>query len=1055
MTAELASYYGSETVRELVRAVDSAHLARALGASQSVAPSAETIDALRVAALLALADDIGDSRIDALLNRLADDRTSGGDGESLGTSFSNWDAFLTAAADSNVMPALEDLVLFAASGLIERRPTEVRAVLRRPQMRNGFRESAGRVDTLPWDQRVRHQISLALLLLVRQDSHQDIATAFEAIDSLAEAQKQFESEWLAAQRSERRDALTLLGLYHLAQAVIRISEFLLSGSVRGDGEIVVTDFAPELRRLMVRAEEYIGVAGDQETQFWVNGIAVVLWRLRTDSIWVEGKGISDRLDQLIDELARVGREQPVFSLLPSQQDALRKSLLDPARIAVVLQMPTSAGKTLLAEFAIVQSFEAYKGDARVVYVVPTRALATQVRRTLSEDLRPLGIQVAAAGSAFEEDPYELNLLLAGDGVVVATPEKLDLLLRAHPDWFSTLRLVVVDEAHLLDDGERGVRLELLLANLRRERPQCRLLLLTPFISNAAQIAAWLGGPRGLPIEVRWRPSRLLLGLARLSGSRGDLRCDIAFQEPHRHGRPGNVSFRMPVRRADVASTSKRVIALSDHFMRLGSVLALYSAGPKDAEVAASAVAERRPEIPSAERPAALRVAIAIARSEYGDDSVLARCLERGTAFHHSALSSTLRYLVEDQVRAKSVRFIAATTTLAQGMNFPVSAVLVHSVHKPYGGGDLSPSEFWNIAGRAGRVGLADRGLIVFASERHQGKLEYYARALSQTVSSALLDHLGDIGRAQSLKQAYERHHELRPFLQYLAHAAATMTSSRALASLEELLQGSLANAQAPDADASRALRAVARRYLEEIREKTLGYLKVSDSTGLGSFSFDELYAKIRADAVLLAGPGELLDRKQEGLTHLVEALKWLPELDLAIGLGEGQMSAAKVGKVVQGWLDGASIPALSAEFPGEEYADRVRNAAKYLHSKVSQVIAWGAHAYTRGWSMQGDEALEVRPQDAMLGAYIQFGVSTPEAAVASLLGVPRQFAEAFGAEYRERRGAITPERASEFKEFVEVADANDWRKVAARTPLAGAVDPADLRAVVRQMQGLI
>src|SRR5690606_1184391 len=142
--------------------------------------------------------------------------------------------------------------------------------------------------------------------------------------------------------------------------------------------------------------------------------------------------ISERLDQLIDELVDAARSRPIFSLLPSQQEALRKSLLDPMRVAVVLQMPTSSGKTLLAEFSIVQAFEAYRGQARVAYVVPTRALATQIRRTLSEDLRPLGIEVAAAGSAFEEDPYELQLLESTDGVVVSTPEKLDLLLRAHP-----------------------------------------------------------------------------------------------------------------------------------------------------------------------------------------------------------------------------------------------------------------------------------------------------------------------------------------------------------------------------------------------------------------------------------------------------------------------------------------------------------------------------------------------------------------------------------------------------------------------------------------------
>ncbi len=50
---------------------------------------------------------------------------------------------------------------------------------------------------------------------------------------------------------------------------------------------------------------------------------------------------------------------------------------------------------------------------------------------------------------------------------------------------------MVDEAHNIGEGSRGARTELLLATMKRERSGTRFLLLTPFIPNAGDLAAWL------------------------------------------------------------------------------------------------------------------------------------------------------------------------------------------------------------------------------------------------------------------------------------------------------------------------------------------------------------------------------------------------------------------------------------------------------------------------------------------------------------------------------------------------------------------------------------
>lgn len=1037
--------FDAQEVSELLRDIDSAQLGRDFNVPDSV-DSESALPLVRLAAIASFAKFFFDFRIDTWLRQ----------GESFNEEretearniFKRWNGYFGVLMEADLFPDIDDLLFFAAIGLVARRPNEVRDFLRRPLPRkwlDGFRQG---VTDDTWINRVRNNISLAVLFSIRQTNHADIRATGDVLKQLASDQKEIEPLWLEAQDNQQRDAVQLLGFYHVAQAVLRTSEFLLTGSVVTDGR-VISDFYAELRRLLVRAEEFLDVLDDAETYLWLKSVAITLILLRESSIWVQARGISKRIDDLLEELTHVGRDQIVFSLLPSQQDAIRQSLLDRTQVAIILQMPTSTGKTLLAEFAIAQTFDAYRDKTKVVYVVPTRALATQARRTLVEDLTPLGISVSAAGSAFEEDPYELHLLQEADGVVVATPEKLDLMLRAHPEWFKDLRLVVVDEAHLLNDGERGVRLELLLSNLRREQPEARLLLLTPFVDNAKEIANWLNPSRNQSVKVVWRPSKVLLGLASIAGSGRNRALTIEWQDPFDPIQPKPLRVPTSVPYSEVQSNAERVVFLAEKVQHLGTTLAIFSASPGDAEKVSTILAQTKPLLAAERTTPQLRLAISLARHQYGQNSSLAFCLERGIAFHHSSLSSIMRYLIEDQIRAKTISFVGATSTLAQGMNFPVATVLIHSVHKPYGG-RFTSGEFWNIAGRAGRVGMIEKGLIIFVDPAHRSHYTRYGSTLSESLKSALLLILNQISTEDSIKDQYRQHPELRPFIQYLAHAAANSSPRAALTNLEELLEQSLINQQCDPNDA-RKLRRVATVYLQELVRSRSGLLKVADTSGLGSFSFEELFGKLRNNAVLQSGPQAVLQRRESGLAELVEALRWLPELDLAIGMGSGPMNVQAVANVVQGWIDGKQVHELAAPFQGEDEETKIRKAARYIYSTISQNMSWGAHAYLRGWGMT--QSTNIAPKDAMLPSYIQYGVHSPEAAVASLLGIPREFAEAFGSEYIERFGQLSPEKTGAFKTFVEESDEKRWKSVISKSSL-NSVDPGDMNTVFRSMQGI-
>lgn len=1040
----LTPLYSSDRIAQILREVSTTSLAEHLAGSPSIPVDPNPVAPLRVAAIAAFADYVSDQTVEALARTPSHAGGQDGEGRALGL-LDCWSGYVTSLLSSGTMPSLADTTIFCAIGLKSRQPTEIRAILRQSSAH------VARPDHIEvWPQHLRDTISAALLHLVVQRDHEDLRQAASLIDALPEAQKTSESLWLEQSSSASRDAILLLSLYHIAHAVRQLSKFLLSGAI-SDGDGTRRDFEPELKRLLSRASEYAELLSDSEYTLWLKATAIILSSLRSDSVWVRARGISDKIDRLLDALTSESRERPLFSLLPSQQDALHQNLLDAARIATILQMPTNTGKTLLAEFSIVQTLEAYRNEARVAYVCPTRALATQVRRSLAQDLRPIGIEVSPAGGAFEEDEYELQLLNPNDNVIVATPERLDLLLRAHQDWFSSLRLIVVDEAHLLQDSERGVRLELLLANIRREYPLARLLLLTPFVQNAQEVASWLGGARGQSIQVHWRPAQILLGITSPPrGSGASKTIEIEWNDPLTL-RASPAPTILPSPAGSSASARARLVHLASVLRPLGTVLGLFSASRQDAEKAAVEVANLRQPISGRDQTPALRVAAALARDDYGEQSTLAHCIERGIAFHHSALSSNLRYLVEQLIADRVVEFAACTTTLAQGMNFPVASVVIHSVHKPYGAGDLSPAEFWNIAGRTARIGLADEGYVVFANHQHRSKWVDYSQKATETIRSALLYCVEHLKGAASLKELYRQHEELRPFFQYLAHAAASTTPAQAAADIEELLQASLAGFQEERSAATRRFRDLARQYLSELGGN-VAYLKVVDTTGLGSFSFNELFAKIGDDSLLRRGPGEVLRSGETGIAHLIEALKWLPELGLGIGHGSGPMDVHGVARVVQGWIDGKKVSELAREFPGATAEDRCRNASTYVHGLVANTVSWGAHAYIKGWGLRSNQ--ESSATETMLPTYIQYGVRSPEAAVASLLGVPRALAEPLAMEYREAHGHLTPDGATQFRAYVEHAGLGVWERVVGRSRMRDQVSAGDVMSVWRSMQGM-
>jgi len=174
----------------------------------------------------------------------------------------------------------------------------------------------------------------------------------------------------------------------------------------------------------------------------------------------------------------------------------------------VLQLPTGAGKTFLAELAIEAVLCA---GSRAIYLTPLRALATELveRWTRRFEGHAVGVFTGDYGSRQAYPvPFDRARLL------VMTPERLDVCTRqwrSHWGWLPEASLLVVDELHLLGERRRGPRLEGALMRARRLNPFLQVIGLSATLGNRSELAEWLGGVHygsaWRPVPIEWRYAR--------------------------------------------------------------------------------------------------------------------------------------------------------------------------------------------------------------------------------------------------------------------------------------------------------------------------------------------------------------------------------------------------------------------------------------------------------------------------------------------------------------------------------------------------------------------
>lgn len=422
--------------------------------------------------------------------------------------------------------------------------------------------------------------------------------------------------------------------------------------------------------------------------------------------------------------------------------------------------PTGAGKTDIALLAILNTIKQFSSinadgdvdilfdDFKVIYVAPLKALAAEIVSKFSERLSIFDIQVKELTGDMQLTKAEI----ISTQVIVTTPEKWDVVTRksnGDNDLVSKVRLLIIDEVHLLHE-DRGSVIESLVARTLRQvessQSMIRIVGLSATLPNFIDVADFLGVNRQVGMfyfDQYFRPKPLeqqLLGCRGKSGSRQSKENidKVAYEKLHQMVSMGNQVMVFVHSRKETVNSCRNFISAAQSNHELGAF-------------------EVDQDIRS-------RYAKQLAKHK---DKDVKELFQFGFGVHHAGMSRSDRNITEKMFKDGALKVLCCTATLAWGVNLPADCVIIKGTQiydsKKGGFVDVGISDVIQIFGRAGRPGFGatyGTGILCTAAD----KLDHYVSLLTQqhAIESKLLPKLADnlnaeisLGTVTNLEEAIQ------------------------------------------------------------------------------------------------------------------------------------------------------------------------------------------------------------------------------------------------------------------------------------------------------------
>ena len=362
--------------------------------------------------------------------------------------------------------------------------------------------------------------------------------------------------------------------------------------------------------------------------------------------------------------------------------------------------PTASGKTFLVLKWVVDELRR-QPDQTVVYLAPTRALVSEIEVALAQ-LAKAAQLTASITSIPSMQHLRKTATTPGGHIFIVTQERLHLLTNLLKDNFRVNRLIV-DEAHKIGDVRRGVILQDAIERTLRANPGLQAVFVSPgtrnpelLLEDAPADAVTVRVESDLTTvlqnlitaeQVSGKPTQWLLKLK--IGNEYDALGILDLP-----GKPSNLK--------------KRVAFIAAAAGARGGTL-VYANGAAEAEDIAFLLSQLTHDGEAVDPE--LTDLADLARKGVHKGYRLAPFVEKGIAFHYGNMPSPLRLEIERLFKSGKLKFLVCTSTLIEGVNLSCRTIVVRGPRKGTGN-PMDGSDFWNLAGRAGRWGNEFQGNII-------------------------------------------------------------------------------------------------------------------------------------------------------------------------------------------------------------------------------------------------------------------------------------------------------------------------------------------------------
>lgn len=361
--------------------------------------------------------------------------------------------------------------------------------------------------------------------------------------------------------------------------------------------------------------------------------------------------------------------------------------------SISLSAPTSSGKSYLLLLYLIEQFNKHSSLC-AIYIVPTRALINQVTDDINRELIRLKCDnILISTSPIGIDTNNKKILY------VLTQERLESLLLTKHDL--SIDIIVIDESQMISNGYRGILLESVIDRVQDKSSRVKFVFSGPLISNPNFFSKLIKSHNLLPystLESTVTQNIIFLDYSYIPIN--EVKVKIKVGEDVNEIGSVKIDHKL-ISNIDILSK------MSVLFGQSGSSI-VYSAGRAEAEKIALRIAQEVPEHRVNKED--LYELIKFVKRHIHKDYALVGTLEKGVGFHYGSMPSLLRKNLEKYFKDKKISYLISTSTLLYGVNLPTKNIFLlkptKGKHTP-----LSGHEFWNLAGRAGRLGKELEGNI--------------------------------------------------------------------------------------------------------------------------------------------------------------------------------------------------------------------------------------------------------------------------------------------------------------------------------------------------------